>query len=151
MADEVTTTKKSAPKLVEGPKTVEDTKPEQDVLIPVDTSVAEAKGEDHVANINKALDAAKEAMIASGMAEGDADAYLNAARPSGVSTATGNYADLQRMTGLPTVQVADADDSRLKFAHKLDKDAPVVEPTEERAAELKASADANAAAEKKDK
>ena len=50
MADEVTTTKKSAPKLVEGPKTVEDTKPEQDVLIPVDTSVAEAKGEDHVAN-----------------------------------------------------------------------------------------------------
>lgn len=117
MADEVTTTtKKSAPV-----KEVE--VKEQEVLIPVAEDAA-VEGVDHNAAINKALDAARDAMIASGMSEGDADAFLNSARPRGVSTVTGNFADLQRMTGLPTVQSADPDNSRLKFAHKAPEETP---------------------------
>lgn len=93
MADEVTTTKKAAT-----PKEV-----------------------DHVATVNKALDAARDAMIASGMPAGDADAFLNGARPSGVSTAVGNLADLNRSSGLPDVQapvVPTIETDRLAFAAK---------------------------------
>lgn len=95
MADEVTTTKSSAK--------------------------AAPKEPDHVASVNAALDAARDAMIASGMSASDADAYLNAARPSGVSTAVGNIADLNRSSGLPTVQaptVPTIDEDRLAFAAK---------------------------------
>jgi hypothetical protein len=94
MADEVTTTRKAS----STPKEV-----------------------DHVATVNTALDAARDAMIASGMSAGDADAYLNAARPSGTSTAVGNLADLNRSSGLPTVQapvVPTIDEDRLAFAAK---------------------------------
>lgn len=126
---------------------VEDGKPEQEVLIPV-AEAEETDGVDHNAAINDALDSAAEAMIASGMSEGDAAAFLNSARPRGVSTVTGNYADLQRMTGLPVVANPAESEDRLKFSHKIDKDAPVVEPTEAQAKELKASSAAALAAEK---
>jgi hypothetical protein len=95
MADEVTTTK-SAPKAA--PKEV-----------------------DHVSTVNDALDAARDAMMASGMSASEADAYLNAARPSGTSTAVGNLADLNRSSGLPSVQaptVPTIDEDRLAFAAK---------------------------------
>lgn len=152
MADEVTAskaaTKKSAPKEI-----------------------------DHFGEINKALDTARDAMVASGMSVDDANAFLNSARPRGGPNpgVVGNFADLQRMgaiqaTGtLPTpsnvpdeetTDIADAfvsdpkgnapdpSEDRLAFAHKIDADIPVPEPTEARARELKASAAVAAAAEK---
>lgn len=111
MADEVTTTSTTT-----------------DTLATTDTPAAApapaAKKDtavDHVATVNKALDAARDAMIASGMTAGDADAFLNAARPSGTSTAVGNLADLNRSSGLPAVQaptVPSIEQDRLAFASK---------------------------------
>jgi hypothetical protein len=77
------------------------------------------KTEDHNANINKALDAAAKAMVASGMSVSDAEAFLNSARPRGVSDVVGNIADLQRSTGLPKVTVEPVEEDRLHFAHKV--------------------------------
>lgn len=159
MPDEVTasgsvkksSSAKEADKSTTGPQTVEDTKPEQDVLIPVVEDEAAEDTVDHNAKIHEALDAARDAMIEGGMSVSDADAFLNSARPRGVSTVTGNYADLQRMTGLPDVAAAPVREERLQFAHKLDKDAPVVEPTEAQAKELKASAALAASLEKETK
>lgn len=47
--------------------------------------------------VNDALDKAKDAMVKAGMPADQADAMLNAARPSGGGGVVGNYADLQRM------------------------------------------------------
>ena len=151
------------------------------------TSTADAKAKadserakkevDHNKEINKHLDAAREAMVKSGMPIDQADAMLNSARPRGGGGLVGNFADLQRMgkiqaagvietpIGQEDIETSDiedafvedpkgnavAPDDRLAFAHKLDKDAPQPEPTEAQAKELKASAAQAAAAEKEDK
>jgi hypothetical protein len=119
MADETTSSRKPSSAKAEASADVK----EQDVLIPVDTSLPESReGTDHNAEVNKHLDAAAKAMVKSGMSESDAEAFLNSARPRGVSTAVGNYADLQRMTGLPTVEAEDPDTSRLHLAAKIPKE-----------------------------
>lgn len=63
------------------------------------TSTKSAKAADPTDEINKHLDAAKAAMVASGMPEDEADAMLNAARPNSPGAPVGNIADLQRQHG----------------------------------------------------
>jgi hypothetical protein len=109
--------------------------------------------------INDLLDQAKDAMVEAGMPPDQADAMLNAARPSGGGTVVGNYADLQRMgaiaaTGtMPTpppeddVQTTDLneafvdasvdgtqdiDQDRLAFAHRLPDVTSAQEAADER-------------------
>lgn len=77
------------------------------------------------ADVNAALDAAAKAMVASGMSEAQAEAFLNAARPNGTSSVVGNLADLQRSTGLPNVVVErppTINEDRLAFAPKVEAD-----------------------------
>lgn len=57
------------------------------------------------AEVNAALDTAKDAMIKAGMPADQADALLNAARPNGTGTVVGNYADLQRMGAIAATGV----------------------------------------------
>lgn len=80
---------------------------------------------EHNSAINAALDSAAKAMVASGMSEAQAEAFLNSARPSGVSTVVGNLADLHRSTGLPDIAVETTptiNDDRLAFATKVEGD-----------------------------
>lgn len=157
MADEVTTSSSTSAKTADKKST--------------------AKEVDHNSEINKHLDAARDAMVKAGTPLADAEAFLNSARPRGGGSRVGNFADLQRMGKIQTegiiatppgqddIETSDikdafvedpkgdavAPDDRLAFAHKLDPDAPQPEPTEAQAKELKASAAAAAAAEKEDK
>lgn len=100
MADEVTATKKSTP-----------------------VKAKESEASKKNAAINDALDAAAKAMVDSGMSESDAEAFLNSARPRGVSTVVGNLADLNRSSGLDEVTAEPVEEDRLKLSHKIDKDA----------------------------
>ncbi len=123
--------------------------------------------------INDALDKAKEAMVEAGMPADQADAMLNAARPSGGGGVVGNYADLQRMgaiaqTGvMPTPPAEedvkttdlkeafvdsagegdppDIDQDRLAFAHRLPDVTAAQEAADERHAKEASAADAGTA------
>lgn len=89
------------------------------------TTTKSAAPVDHNAEINKHLDAAKDAMVASGMSDSQAEAFLGSARPSGISTAVGNIADLQKsagMTPVVTETVPTINEDRLAFASKVEAD-----------------------------
>ena len=143
------------------------------------TSTRSAQDDQDKANqkINDALDKAKDAMIEAGMPPDQADAMLNAARPSGSGGIVGNFADLQRMgaiaqTGVmptppieedvettdikdafveaPQGRVEDIDQDRLAYAHRLPDVTPAQEAADKKNAKQASATEAGTAPKRTD-